>query len=739
MRNILPVLTFSLLGMGCGQSEIATDAEPLTGDELNSSETAAASNDGLAYPVARRSDHTDDYFGTEVADPYRWMEDLEADDVQAWVAAENEIAVPYLESLPGRQDIIDRTKVLWNYERWDVPMKKAGRYFYEHNDGVQDQDILYVASDLDAEPRVLIDPTTLSDDATIAVARYEVSPDGRWIAYGLSDGGSDWTTMHVRDVDTGEDLEDVIDHIKFTNAAWAADSKGFYYGRYPLDEDGKADDRLQTRIWFHALGAPQSEDRLVYEVTDHDTRSPGVQTTDDGRFLLITESDNSFDNGLFYIDLNDPEGTVVRLFDDFDGRYAYLGNDGLVFYIKTTHGAPNGRIIAVDLDRPDRENWREVVPQQDMPIHAASLGDQHVVVHYLKDAHSKVSLVRLNGAADGEIEMPTLGTAYGYDKDKPSSGDEDALSSRLGDKEVFFGFSAYTTPPAVYRFDFDSREVTLVKAAATAFDRDQYVTEQIFYTSKDGTKVPMFVTHRKDIEKNGANPTLLYGYGGFNVPIQPSYGTRWAVWLEMGGVLAMPNLRGGGEYGEEWHAAGTRERKQNVYDDFIAAAEWLIENDYTNPDKLAIFGGSNGGLLVGAVMLQRPDLVAAVLPAVGVLDMLRYHTASANARMWAGDYGLSENEEDFNSQYAYSPYHNVAEGVCYPATLITTGDHDDRVVPWHSFKFGAELQHYQACNNPILVRVETRAGHGAGKPTWMRIEEEGDRFAFLREALGMNE
>lgn len=304
---------------------------------------------------------------------------------------------------------------------------------------------------------------------------------------------------------------------------------------------------------------------------------------------------------------------------------------------------------------------------------------------------------------------------------------------------MFFGFSAYTMPPAVYRFDFDSREVTLVKAASTAFDREQYVTEQVFYTSKDGTEVPMFVTHRKDIEKDGNNPTLLYGYGGFNVPIQPSYGTRWAVWLEMGGVLAMPNLRGGGEYGREWHAAGTRERKQNVFDDFIAAAEWLIDNDYTNPDKLAIFGGSNGGLLVGAVMLQRPDLVAAVLPAVGVLDMLRYHTASANARMWAGDYGLSENEEDFESQYAYSPYHNVAEGVCYPATLITTGDHDDRVVPWHSYKFGAELQHRQACDKPILVRVETRAGHSAGKPTWMRIEEEGDRFAFLREALGMND
>ena len=739
MRNILTVVSFCFLAAACGQKEMSEAPDPNATEESVVTETVSASSGGPDYPVARRSDHTDDYFGTEVADPYRWMEDLDADEVQAWVEAENALAVPYLESLPGRQKIIDRTRELWNYERWDVPLKKAGRYFYEHNDGVQDQDVLYVANKLDDDPRALIDASEFSEDSTIAVARYEVSPDGRLIAYSLTDGGSDWTTMHFRNIDSGEDLEDILTDLKFTNAAWAADSGGLYYGRYPLDEHGEADDRLQTQIFFHELGTPQSDDRLVYEVDDHPTRIPGVQTSEDGRYLLISVTESYFENGLFYIDLHDPEAELVRLFDDWDGRYEYLGNEGLLFYVKTTSEALNGRVIAVDLDQPEREHWREVVPEEQMPILAANLAGEHVVVHYLEDAHSLVRLVRLNGTPDGEIPMPGLGTAYGYDADKPSSGDEDALSGRLGDPEIFFGFSSYTSPPAVYRFDLTNRQTTLVKAASTAFDRDRYVTEQIFYASKDGTKIPMFVTHRKDLEKNGQQPTLLYGYGGFNVPIQPSYGTRWAVWLEMGGVLAMPNLRGGGEYGEQWHAAGTRERKQNVFDDFIAAAEWLIANDYTTPEKIAIFGGSNGGLLVGAVMLQRPDLFAAALSVVGVLDMLRYHTASANARMWSGDYGLSEDEADFRSQYAYSPYHNIAQGTCYPATLITTGDHDDRVVPWHSYKFGAELQLRQACDKPILVRVETRAGHAAGKPAWMRIEEEADRFAFLRQSLGMDE
>jgi prolyl oligopeptidase len=739
MRNILLVVFFCFLASACGQKDTPVTAESRTGEASAASETASASGEGLDYPVARRSDHTDDYFGTEVADPYRWMEDLDADEVQAWVEAENALAAPYLESLPGRQEIIDRTKELWSYERWDVPLKKAGRYFYEHNDGLQDQDVLYVANTLDEDPRVLIDANAFSDDSTIAVSRYRVSPDGRLIAYSLSDGGSDWTTMHFRNVDSGKDLEDVLADVKFTNASWAADNKGLYYERYPLDENGKADDGKQKRIFFHVLGTPQSDDLLVYEVDNHPTRDPSVQTTEDGRYLLISVTESYFENGLFYIDLHDPDAEVVGLFEDWDGRYEYLGNEGLTFYIKTTSEALNGRVIAVDLDQPDREHWREVVPEVEMPIQAASLGGEHVVVHYLEDAHSLVRLVRLSGTPDGEIPMPGLGTAYGYDADKPSSGDEDALSSRLGDPEIFFGFSSYTSPPAVYRFDMTNRQTTLVKAASTVFDREQYVTEQVFYESKDGTKIPMFVTHRKDLPKNGQQPTLLYGYGGFNVPIQPSYRTRWAVWLEMGGVLAMPNLRGGGEYGEEWHAAGTRARKQNVFDDFIAAAEWLIANDYTRPEKIAIFGGSNGGLLVGAVMLQRPDLFGASLAVVGVLDMLRYHTASANARMWSGDYGLSEDEADFRSQYAYSPYHNVAEETCYPATLITTGDHDDRVVPWHSYKFGAELQQHQACEKPILVRVETRAGHGAGKPAWMIIEEEADRFAFLRQSLGMDD
>jgi len=742
LHKSLPVLTtlaVAFVLFACSRE--ASPPETDSGVDADGAMTSESSDNpgGLVYPVARRSNHVDDYFGTEVADPYRWMEDLNSTEVAAWVQAENDIARPYLESLPGREQIRQRAETLWHYKSWGVPIRVGGRYFYELSDGASNQPVLLYTGALDAEPAIALDPNGFSEDGTIAVANYVISPDGRRIAYGRSDGGTDWITIHVRDLDTGEDLPEVLSDSKFGgNISWLADSQGFVYNRYPQDESGRADDTRQARIFYHRIRSPQSTDTLVYEVTDDPSRQVSGKISENGDYLVLTLVEGGFENAVYYMDLRNPERPVVRLLDQWDGRYDFLGNNGQRFYFKTTADAPNGRVIAIDLDRPARDQWFEVVAETDTPIYAASLAADHVVLHYLTDAHSTVSLVRLNGTPDGEIPLPGLGTVYGNNANKPSSGDEDRLSSRLGDDQIFFGFTSYVDPASTYQYKISSRTVTPLETAVTPFDGDEYQTRQVFFESKDGTRVPMFLTYRKGLKADGQQPTLLYGYGGFNRALTPGYSPRWAIWLDMGGILAIPNLRGGGEYGERWHEAGTRLQKQNVFDDFIAAAEWLIDQGYTTPERLAIFGGSNGGLLVAACMLQRPELFGAVVPAVGVLDMLRYHTATANARFWATDYGLSENEDEFRAQYAYSPLHNVNTDVCYPATLIQTGDHDDRVASWHSFKFGAELQQAQACANPVIVRVETRGGHGAGKPTWMRIEEEADRFAFVRQALGLN-
>ncbi|MGB5250641.1 MAG: prolyl oligopeptidase family serine peptidase [Gammaproteobacteria bacterium] len=736
----LMVLAAAIALAGCS-ADTPAPAQPASdpGTTMKSGSGDQADSDGLVYPPARRSDHVDDYFGTEVADPYRWMEDLDSSEVADWVKAENDISRPYLESLPGRENIRKQAETLWNYKSWGVPRKTGGRYFFEVSDGVSNQPVLYYSSAADGAPEIAIDPNGFSEDGTIAMANYVVSPDGRKIAYARSDGGTDWVTLHVRDLDTGKDLPETLRDVKFGGSiSWLADSQGFVYNRYPQDENGRGDDTRQARIFYHRIGGPQSADTLVYEVTDHPRRQASGQVSEDGDYLVLSLIEGSFDNGVYYMDLRKPERPVVRLLDQWDGIYDFLGNAGQRFYFRTTADAPNGRVIAIDLDRPGPDQWFEVVAETDTPIYAASLAADHVVLHYLTDAHSTVRLVRLNGTPDGEIPLPGLGTVYGNNANKPSSGDEDRLSSRLGDDQIFFGFTSYVDPASTYEYKISSRTVTPLESAVTPFDGDQYQTRQVFFESKDGTRVPMFLTHRKDLKADGQQPTLLYGYGGFNQALTPGYSPRWAIWLDMGGMLAIPNLRGGGEYGKRWHEAGTRLKKQNVFDDFIAAAEWLIDEGYTSPERLAVFGGSNGGLLVAACMLQRPELFGAVVPAVGVLDMLRYHTATANARFWATDYGLSENEDEFRAQYAYSPLHNVKTDVCYPATLIQTGDHDDRVASWHSFKFGAELQQAQSCANPIIVRVETRGGHGAGKPTWMRIEEEADRFAFVRQALGLN-
>ena len=671
-------------------------------------------------PETRRVDHVDDFFGTDVADPYRWLEELDGVDTAAWVEAQNEVSVAYLESLPTRESFKTRLEELWNYERYGTPVKTGARYFYSRNDGLQDQSVLYVADSLDGEPRVLIDPNRFSDDGTISLARYSLTHDGSRIAYAQSDGGTDWTTWTVRDVATGEDLDDFLDHTKFTGVSWLPDGTGFFYSRYPLDERDQADDSAPVSIYFHRLGDDQSSDRQVFTL-DHPTRNPYASVTEDGRHLVISIQDGFSSNAVSWRPLADETAAVEPLFDAWDGRYDLVGNDGDRLFFTANVGAPMGQVIAIDVR--SRE-VAVVIPESEHRLEVVRLVGGHFVALYLQDARSAVRVFDLHGQLVHEVELPGIGSASGF-------------AGRQDDPETFFTFSGFTTPGQVFRYDVSSNRSELFREPEVGVDLGRLVTRQVFYQSQDGTRVPMFITHLAGIQLDGSHPTLLFGYGGFDLSLTPRFGLDRLVWMERGGVFAVANLRGGGEYGEKWHLAGTKERKQNVFDDFIAAAEFLIAEGYTSSEKLAIQGGSNGGLLVGASLNQRPDLFAAALPAVGVMDMLRYHLASANARAWSSDYGLAENQADFEFLHAYSPLHNIAEGTCYPPTLVTTADHDDRVVPWHSFKYAAALQHAQGCVNPIVIRVETRAGHGAGKPTWMRIEEVADAWAFLADALGM--
>jgi prolyl oligopeptidase len=681
----------------------------------------------LNYPAAKRVDQVDFYHGVRVEDPYRWLEDESSPEVRAWIEAQNALAQPFLESIPARERIKARMTELWNYERYDIPVARGGRYFYLRNDGLQNQSVLYVAESLDAQPRVLLDPNTLSSDGTVALGEFLPSPDGRVVAYSLSDGGTDWRTWHFRDVETGKDLPDILRFMKFTPIAWTADSKSVYYPRYPTLPDGKGDGSKQREVYRHVLGTPVESDAHIFKVTDHPTRTPYVWVTDDGRYLILFLYDGSQNQGIYYRELGPdgaPVGDVVRLIDTFDADYQFVAAIDGTFYVRTSAGAPNARLVAIDLAKPERENWRDVLPETKNALRYASILSGRIIAQYLEDAHSVVRVTDLEGRPLYEVKLPGLGLAAGFDGD-------------VSDKETFFSYTDFLTPTSISRLDVTTGEVSLFKAPKLNLDLSQYVTEQVFYESKDGTRVPMLIVRKKDFVKNGQAPVQLYGYGGFNLAQQPAYSTPVAVWLELGGVYALANIRGGSEYGEAWHSGGTKLNKQNVFDDFIAAAEYLIAEGYTSPAKLAIRGRSNGGLLVAAVLNQRPDLFGAALPAVGVLDMLRYHLPSSNARQWSSDYGLSENEDEFKALYAYSPYHNTKEGVCYPATLITTADRDDRVVPWHSYKYAAALQRAQGCANPILLRVETRAGHGAGKPIWMQIEDYADQWAFLVKALRM--
>lgn len=673
------------------------------------------------YPVTETVAQTDNYFGTTVADPYRWLEQMDSPAVQQWVTAQNALAKPMLESLPQRQALKERLTALWNYERIGTPFRHGERYFYYRNDGLQDQSVLYVSQDPKLTGDVLIDPNSFSSDGTVSLARAYVSPLGNYIAYGISDGGSDWTSFKVRNINTGNDLTDNIQFTKFTNISWLPDETGFYYSRYPVDPAGLGNDQEPVAIYLHLLGNDQFQDQLVYAVTENKLHNPYAQVTRDGRFLVASISEGFFANAV-HIKERANEGPWLKLFTDWNSRNSLIDTDGNLFFFMTNNGAETGRVIAIDFNKPEPEHWQEIIAPREETLTDVSYVGGKFFATYLRDARSVVRIHDAFGRFEQELNLNSIGTVSGF------SGSANHL-------ETFFSVTSFTEPGTIYQYDIGSDTITELSRSQSAADLSQFVTEQVFYTSTDGTKVPMFLVHNKNLVRNGKAPVLLYGYGGFNVSLTPSFSSSRIAWLEMGGVLAIPNLRGGGEYGAAWHRAGTGANKQKVFDDFISAAEWLITEQVTSPEHLGIQGASNGGLLVGAAMTQRPELFAAALPAVGVLDMLRYHLPSANARAWSSEFGLSENEAEFNTLYAYSPVHNTKPGTCYPATLITTGDHDDRVVPWHSYKFAAVLQHDQNCHKPVLLRVETRAGHGAGTPIWMRIEQIADDWAFLAEYL----
>jgi prolyl oligopeptidase len=686
-----------------------------------------------AYPATPRVEQVDDYHGVAVADPWRWMEDLSSPAVKQWVESQNALARPWLEAIPQRAAILRRLQALSDYDQYGypwlegqdrVPVRRGARYFFVEKRGLQGQGVLYWAESLDAAPRVLVDPNALSPDSTVSLADFVVSPDGRFVAWATSDGGSDWKTWRVREVATGRDLPEEIRRAKFTRVAWTPDAGAFYYSSYPELPDGRGDDQRQVRVYRHRLGKPQSADEFVYAVSDHPRRDPYPYLSPDGRWLLVRLEDGYSLNGWVIEDLVTPGADFRPLFDRWDGFYEFIGNVGDRLYFRTTAAAPNGRVIAVDARDPATELPQVVVAERPQRLDAASLVGDHVIAQYLEDAVSRVQVHALDGTPRGEVALPGAGTAFGFAAN-PDGG------------ETFFAYTDYLTPPALYRYDAARDEVSLYRRPGTAFDASRYVAEQVFYPSRDGTRVPMSIVRRRDAARDGSAPLHLYGYGGFDVSLTPAFSPAVAAWLELGGTWAVANLRGGGEYGAAWHEAGTKLAKQNVFDDFIAAAEWLVREGYTSSRRLAISGRSNGGLLVGAVMTQRPDLFAAALPAVGVLDMLRYHTADANAYGWSSDFGTAETPEMFRALRAYSPVHNVRASTCYPATLVTTADRDDRVVPWHSYKFAAALQQAQSCPRPVLIRVETRAGHGAGKPTWMQIEDTADQWAFFAQQLGM--
>jgi prolyl oligopeptidase len=690
--------------------------------------TAAAVGAPIEYPKTKKVEQVDDYHGTKVADPYRWLEtDVRTSkDVADWVAAENKITFDYLGTIPEREPIRKQLTTLWNYEKYTTPFKRGGHYFFSKNNGLQNQSVLYTVDKWGDTPRVLLDPNSWSKDGTVALDNVAITDDARYAAYSTSEAGSDWQVIKVVEVASGKQLPDEIKWVKFSGIAWTTDDKGFFYSRFPAVDAEKSFQSLNRnqKVYYHRLGTPQSDDPVVYANAEHPEWNHDADVSEDGRYLIIgTTSGTASRNQVHIKDLQDPYAMPVAIVDKIENDYSFVGNDGPVLYFRTDLKAPKGRLISIDLRNPAAENWKEIIPEREAKLQSVRYTGHQLVANYLSDAHSDIRIYDIDGKIVRNVALDGIGSAGGF-------------GGRADDNETFYSFSSFATPPSVYRYDIATGEKTLVFRAKVAMNPADYEVKQVFYTSKDGTKVPMFLSYKKGLKLDGNNPTLLYGYGGFDISMTPGFSISRLTWMNMGGVYAVANLRGGGEYGEAWHEAGMKLHKQNVFDDFIAAAEYLVKNGYTKPARLAIQGGSNGGLLIGAVENQRPDLFGATLPAVGVMDMLRFNQFTAG-RYWVDDYGSSANADEFKALYAYSPYHNIKAGTKYPATLITTADTDDRVVPGHSFKYAAAIQEAQAGSAPVLIRIETRAGHGGGKPTAKIIEETTDEMAFLVKNLGM--
>ncbi len=678
----------------------------------------------LLYPASKRTDFSEKIHGVDVPDPYRWLEELDTPPVDAWVTAQAAFAQAYLKKLPGREKLKTRLTELWDYEKHGLPYHMAGRLFYTRNSGLQNQSVLYWREDKPAsEERVLLDPNKLSEDGTVALSRYAISSDGKYLAYSLSTSGSDWQEWKVREVATGKDTTDHLKHIKFSTASWDHENKGFVYSRYhPSEEGDLKESNINQQIYYHRLGDPQDKDQLVYKRPDQPKWIFDGDYSEDGRYLIITVFTSAGSkNGLFYKDLQAKNSQVVELIAPGEARYSFIDNEGSKFIVFTDHEAPNGKLIEVDTATSQHKDL--IAEKTDAALQGVSSVGDVLIAKYLKDVLPHVTMHDRQGNLIRELPLSEIGSASGFGGNRK-------------DTSTFYVLSGYTNPGRIYRYDLASGESTLFWEAKLLFEPDRFVTKQVFYKSKDGTRVPMFLVHRKDFEAKGNAPTFLYGYGGFDISLTPRFTVSNLVWVEMGGVYALANLRGGGEYGKAWHEAGMKLKKQNVFDDFIGAAEWLIDNKITSSKHLAIGGGSNGGLLTAACMNQRPDLYGAVWTAVGVQDMLRFHQFTIGWA-WQDEYGDIEDEAQFKNLLSYSPYHNVKSGVHYPPTLVTTADHDDRVFPAHSFKYGAALQHAQGGEAPIILRIETKAGHGAGKPTAKVIEETADRWAFLGNAVGL--
>ena len=686
--------------------------------------TLTARGDTLSYPDSKPGKTVDTLHDIKVPDPYRWLEDLNSDQTSAWVKAQNSLTDSYLDAIPGRQALENHLTKLWNVERLGVPSFEGGSYFFSKNNGLQNQSVLYSSKSLDLEPTVLLDPNKLSKDGTVALNSYEVSPDGKYLAYSTSASGSDWVEWKVREIPSRKDLSDHLKWSKFSGVSWAKNSKGFYYGRFPTPKDGEEmmAQNIHKKIYFHEIGKPQSEDLLVYERPNQPKQGLYAWVTEDGKYLLIQVSQGTdTKNGLFYKDLSNSTSKVIELLSSFDASYDFITNLGSKFIIRTDLNAPKQKVISIDVNEPLSVRWETIIPESTETLRSVSHIGGLFIANYLKDARTEIRRFKTDGNSLPPVKLPGLGTASGFE-------------GKSDQNETFYYFTSFTSPGAVYRYDVTRNASTLLKAPKTQFDRDHYESRQIFATSRDGTKIPMFIVSKKNLKLDGNNPTLLYAYGGFNISLRPSYSPATIAWLDLGGIYVMANLRGGGEYGEEWHEAGMKLKKQNVFDDFIACAEHLISNKFTTSKKLSIAGGSNGGLLVGACMVQRPELYGACLPAVGVMDMLRFHKFTIGWA-WQAEYGKPEDPEDFKNLLTYSPYHNLKPNN-YPATMVITSDHDDRVVPSHSYKFAAALQSAQNGFAPTLIRIESKAGHGAGTPTSKRIEAIVDKYAFLAKALG---